>query len=148
MAAVHTGPGHLEVAALERQRAKVRQGIGRLIDSYTEGLIDKGEFEPRLTELRRRAAKLEAEVAALRETAEQTRSLQLVIGKLEAFSSLVEDRLLAADRDMQRDLIRTLVRRVEIHDDVVRVIFHVDPSPDETPGSCWRVQHCPVGDRQ
>ena len=146
LAEVQTDPGHLEVAALERQRTKVRQGIGRLIDSYTEGLIDKVEFEPRLTELRRRATKLEAEAAAIRETAEQTRSFQLVIGKLEAFSSLIKDQLAAADQDMQRDLIRTLVRRVEIHADVVRVIFHVDPSPDETPGSCRPVQHCPVCD--
>src|SRR3712207_4262518 len=115
LAAAQTGPRHLEFATVERQGARVRQGIGRLIDSYTEGLIEKAEFEPRLAELRRRAAQLEAEAAALRATAEQDRSLQLVISKLEAFSDLVEDRLATADWDMQRDLIRTLVRRVEIH---------------------------------
>jgi site-specific DNA recombinase len=148
LAAAQTSPRQLELAALERQGARVRQGIGRLIDSYTEGLIEKGEFEPRLAELRRRAAKLEAEVAAIQETAEQTRSLQLVIGKLEAFSSLLENRLVTADWAMQRDLVRTLVRRVEIHDDVVRVIFHVDPGPDEPGGSRRPMQHCPVRDRK
>jgi site-specific DNA recombinase len=35
------------------QLARLRRGIARLIDSYAEGLIDKAEFEPRITRLRR-----------------------------------------------------------------------------------------------
>jgi site-specific DNA recombinase len=34
---------------LQAQSTKLRQCIGRLIDTYTEGLIDKQEFEPRLS---------------------------------------------------------------------------------------------------
>jgi site-specific DNA recombinase len=41
----------------EAQISKLRQGMGRLIDSYTEGLIDKGEFEPRLTRLKQEFVK-------------------------------------------------------------------------------------------
>jgi site-specific DNA recombinase len=111
---VRTGPRRPELETLERQLHKLRAGAGRLIDSYADGVIRKAEFEPRLAGLRQRIAELEAEAAALRDAAEQTRSLQLVIGKLETFASLVRDRLDEADWNTKRDVIRTLVRRIEI----------------------------------
>ena len=45
----------------EAQIRKLRQGIGRLIDSYAEGLIEKGEFEPRVARLKERVTVLETE---------------------------------------------------------------------------------------
>src|SRR4029450_5543285 len=110
------------------------------------------EFEPRLSELRRRVAKLEAEAAALKTSAEQTRCLQLVIGKLEAFAEIIADRLEAADWATQRDLIRTLVQRIEIDDDHVRVVFRIDPGPSNRGGSRSLsrslLQHCPPRDQE
>ena len=114
---------------IERQLSKLRAGTGRLIDSYAEGVISEAEFEPRLAGLRQRVAELETEAAALRNTAEHARSLHLVIGKLETFAGLVRERLDAADWATKRDLIRTLVRRIEVSDRHVRVVFRVDPGP-------------------
>jgi hypothetical protein len=36
---------------VEAQLGKLRRGLGRLIDAYAEGLIEKGEFEPRIARL-------------------------------------------------------------------------------------------------
>src|SRR5215831_6731879 len=47
------------LATIEDQISKVRQGVARLIDSYAESLIDKSEFEPRITRLRQRLAQRE-----------------------------------------------------------------------------------------
>src|SRR5258708_6211319 len=41
------------------QRRTLEQGLARLIDSYTEGLLLKEEFAPRLGRLRQRLAALE-----------------------------------------------------------------------------------------
>jgi site-specific DNA recombinase len=87
--AVRTGPRRPELETVERQLTKLRGGIGRLIDSYAEGVISQAEFEPRLAGMRQRIAKLEAEATALQNAAEQAHSLQLVIGKLETFAALV-----------------------------------------------------------
>lgn len=87
--AVQASPHRLELDALDRQRAKARRAIERLIDSYTEGLIEKPEFEPRLADLRRRTARLEAEAKAQQEADEQVRSLHLVIGRLDLFAAMV-----------------------------------------------------------
>jgi site-specific DNA recombinase len=91
------------------------------VQNQAEGVISKAEFEPRLAGLRQRVAALEAEAAARNNAAEQTRSLHLVIGKLETFASLVRERLDEADWITKRDLIRTLVRRIEVNDQHVRV---------------------------
>jgi site-specific DNA recombinase len=123
--------------------AKLRAGIGRLIDSYAEGVISRAEFEPRLAGMRQRFAKLEAEAAALRSAAEQARSLQLVIGKLERFAALVRDRLEDADWNTRRDLIVTLVRRIEVDDQHVRVVFRVGSEPPDGTGSRQISHLCP-----
>src|SRR3954466_2893076 len=86
---------------------------GRLIDSYTEGLIEKPEFEPRIAELRRRLTRLEAEASEQQAAEEQARSLQRVIGKLDLFAAMVRDRLGTADWSTKREIICLLVKRIE-----------------------------------
>ena len=142
--AVQATPHRLELDALDRQLAKARRAIERLIDSYTEGLIEKPEFEPRLTALRRRTARLEAEAKAQQEADEQVRSLHLVIGKLDLFAAMVHDRLAGADWATKRDIICTLVKRIEVADDVVRVIFRVDPGFSGPPETSRTLHHCPT----
>ena len=48
-----------EIVRLNQQIMTMRRGIGRLIDSYAEGLIDKAEFEPRISGLKQRLSQLE-----------------------------------------------------------------------------------------
>ena len=88
--------------------------MARLIDSYAESLIDKSEFEPRITRLRQRLARLEEQRQALAEEAALQGELQLIIGRLEDFATKLHDGLEAADWASKRDLIRALVKRVEV----------------------------------
>jgi site-specific DNA recombinase len=146
--AARIGPHRPEEDMVGRQLSRLRRGIGRLIDSYAEELIDRAEFEPRIAELRQRVAKLEVQAAALREASEQSRSLQLVIGKLESFAELLQDRLDRADWSIRRDIIRALVRRIEIEDHHVRVVFRIGPEAKVDGGSPRLLQHRPVRHEQ
>src|SRR5712691_883597 len=119
------------LATVEAQIGKLRQGVARLIDSYAEGLIDKDEFEPRITRLRQRIARLEEQRQAGADEAALQTELQLIIGRLEDFATKVHSGLEAADWASQRDLIRTLVKRVEVARDQVNIVFRVDPYPDD-----------------
>ena len=127
---------------MARQADKLRHALGRLIDGYAEGLIAKHEFEPRIAEMRRRIGRLDAETATLRHLEEQTRSLQLVIGKLSVFAEMVHDRLETADWPLRRDIVRTLVKRIEVTDDVVRIVFRVEPG---SPEPLTALPHCQTG---
>jgi len=148
---VHDGPDwpfritgiRTELETVERQLTKLRGGIGRLIDSYADGVISEAEFEPQLAGMRQRVTKLEVEATALQNAAEQAHSLQLVIGKLETFATLVRDQLDEADWTTRRDLIRTLVRRIEVDDQHVRVVFRVGPEPQDRADSRRMSHLCP-----
>jgi site-specific DNA recombinase len=54
--------------------------------------------------------------------------LRLIIGRLEDFGARVRDGLEHMDWLQRRELIRTLVKRVEIDQDEVKVVFRVEPT--------------------
>jgi len=126
--------------------AQVKRGIARLIDAYEEGLLDKAEFEPRVREAKGRLAKLqgEAESAAKRES--EDAELATAIGQLEGFAERVRSGLQAADWNARREILRALVKRVEVGTDAVKVVYKVDPRPFEQGPSGGRSQHCGRGD--
>jgi site-specific DNA recombinase len=130
------------LATVEGQIGKLRQGVARLIDSYAEGLIDKGEFEPRVTRLRQRLARLEEQRQALADEAAIQGELQLIIGRLEDFTAKLQDGLEAADWTSQRDLIRALVKRVEVARDDVNIVFRIDPYPGDADPEKKSLQVC------
>jgi site-specific DNA recombinase len=120
---------------LRAQIAKVEHAIARLIDGYAEGFIQKQEFEPRITRLRQRLVELEEQAQRIAEEETSLVELQRVIGRLEEFAEKVKDHLAEADWSMRRELIRTLVKRVEVGKEEVKVIFRtppdsVSPEPD------------------
>jgi site-specific DNA recombinase len=115
---------------VEAHLGKLRQGLARLIDSYAEGLIDKHEFEPRILRVRRRIAEADAQRRQLADEAAQHSELQLIIGRLEDFAATVHNGLEEADWARKRELIRALVKRVEVAPNEVNVVFRIDPHPE------------------
>ena len=141
------------LTAVEEQIGKLRQGVARLIDSYADGLIDKGEFEPRILRLRQRMARLEEQRQQLAEAATRHTEWPLIIGRLEDFAAKVRDGLEEADWASKRDLIRTLVKRVEVARDQVNIVFRIDPYPGDNDPEKKSLQLCrgrgvaPIGQR-
>ena len=119
---------------------KVRRGIARLIDAYAEDLLDKGEFEPRICSAKERLAKLEVEARAQAEAETQEQELRLVIGHLQEFADRVQSGLMQADWSTRRKIIRALVKRVEVDQEVVRVVYRVSPFPfvESPDGGIWQ----------
>ena len=126
--------------------SKLQRGITRLIDGYAEGYLEKSEVEPRIRQFKARLIQLEAAAKEFKEQAQQQENLELVIRRLEDFSAQVKDSLETLDWQAQRDLIRTLVKRVEIDLEHINVVFRVQDSsfPD---GNDASLQHCWKGDK-
>jgi site-specific DNA recombinase len=122
----------------------VKRGIARLIDAYEEGLLDKEEFEPRLRGAKERLARLEAEAEQCEHEEEQRAELRLVIGKLQEFAARVAEGLAEADWPARREIIRCLVKRIEVDDEQVRIVYRIGPVPFvEAPAGgilqdCWK----------
>src|SRR3954468_22066212 len=127
---------------LEAQAAKLKQGLSRLIDGYTEGLIDKQEFQPRMERSKEKLQKVEHALRALAEEEAQQQELRLVVRYLEDFAQRVTAGLEQADWTGRRELIRTLVQRVEIGAEAVNVVFRVEPGPLSTGPQSESLPHC------
>jgi site-specific DNA recombinase len=129
---------------MQAQLARLRRGMARLIDSYAEGLIDKTEFEPRVTRLRERVGQLEVDAQRLQEEAEVEREVRVLVGRFEQFAAQVRVGLQDADWQTRRELIRTLLKRVEIEERHVRVVFRLAPVTSSNPfeGAPHDLQHC------
>jgi site-specific DNA recombinase len=116
-----------ELSHLEQQISALQRGIGRLIDSYAAGVIERDEFEPRISGLKARVAGLQEQQRAAAEAAQAERELTLVIGQVEDFAARVGHSLDSLDWLNTREIIRTLVRQVEIDTEHVEVVFRVPP---------------------
>jgi site-specific DNA recombinase len=125
-----TGPDQ-EVQHLGKMVSNVKKMISRLIDAYGDGLLDKSEFEPRISAARERLAKLDAEYRQRISEAAQEADLRLVIGHLEEFARRVSQGLKEPDWDTRREVVRALVKQVEIDEQEVRIVYRVSPSPFE-----------------
>src|SRR4051812_13693160 len=91
--------------------------------------------------------------ATLQDEAALRRTLSLIIGRLEDFAKQVRQRMDAPDWSLQRDLIRLLVKRVEVDHDEINVVFRVAPPPASLPPGpeggrswqdCWRSDPAPA----
>jgi site-specific DNA recombinase len=116
-----------DVVEVERRIGALRRGVGRLIDGFAEGIIERMEFEPRVADLRARIAHLEEQRTALAAAAEARRDLTLVIGRLADFSTKVRQTLDLLDWATRRDVIRLMVRRIEIDHGQIEIVFRIPP---------------------
>ncbi|MBV8914803.1 MAG: recombinase family protein [Acetobacteraceae bacterium] len=132
--AARDGKAREDVAALERQIARLQRGIDRLIDSYAEELLDADEFRPRLAGLKQRLARLYTERDNAAQAQETERSLRLLMGRLSEFADRVRAGLDQLDWKGRRDIIRALVRRIEIDRDQIEVVFRIPGEPPPSGG--------------
>jgi site-specific DNA recombinase len=137
-------PTDPKATSATKKVAAVRRSIERMIDSYQDGYLEKEEFEPRIRGLRERLAQLEATAAGLAKQERSEDEVKRVVGALEQFAAGVRDRLDSSDFTTQRDLIRTLVDRIEVGEESIRIVYKVNIVPFERGPSRGHLQHCPT----
>jgi site-specific DNA recombinase len=108
---------------------KARQVVARLIDAYEGGLLERGEFEPRLQRARQRLEVLEAQAEVEAQDRAQQQDMETVKGHLEEFARRVSEGLQEASWGTRREIIRALVKRIEVGKEEVRVVYKVNPRP-------------------
>jgi len=128
--------------SVENQLRQCRQGVARLIDAYSGGYLEKGEFESRITRLHERQKVLEQQIEQWEEEALSRNELQLIAGRLEDFAAKVIGSMDEMGFEAQRELIRTLVKRVEIDREQVNVVFRVTPPSTNGPDALESLPDC------
>jgi site-specific DNA recombinase len=133
------------IEPLTRVIAKLKRSIGRLVDLYSEGLLEKQELEPRLRAAKERLSKLEVEEQQLAAEQSQQAELRLALTRLQDFAEQVEEGLEKADWMTRREVIRALVKHIEISGQEVRIVYRVAPVPFVERPVGGVLQDCPNG---
>ena len=131
--------GHAELPTMIQ---RVERGIARLIDAYQDGLLERPDFECRIKRARERLDKLRTEAKMQAELVSQEEQLRLVIGCLQDFAGRIQEGLEDADWTTRREIIRAVVKRVEVGLEDVRVVYRVNPAPFVDGPERGLRQHC------
>jgi site-specific DNA recombinase len=111
--------------SIEKQKNKLKQGIARLIDSYTQEYLSKEEFEPRIKTMRQHLKSIEKQESELAEQKSLKKELTLIGTNLEQFAFNIQAKLESIEWHTKRDVIRALVKRIEINPEEVNVVFRI-----------------------
>jgi site-specific DNA recombinase len=110
---------------LRSLRTKLQHSMERLIDSFTEGLIEKDQFTPRMARTKSRIDDLDAQIKADTGAVDQLEHLRLATSRLRELAGAIGPELASADWQRRREIIRTLVQRIDIDTEVIKIIFRV-----------------------
>ena len=135
-------PADEALASLEKRKIKCEKGISLLIDSYTYQHINKDEFEPRIKILRQNLNAIHEQKNKLIEQKNLTKEIELVVTSLENFVGKIGDNLDTLDWQGKRDMIRCVVKRIEMGSDEINIVYRINKLPEHNRNS---LQHCGNG---
>jgi site-specific DNA recombinase len=112
--------------SLRKQVSSAQRTVNRLIDAYADGVVTREEFEPRTERARKRLSDLEAKLDALQtQTREQT-ALREALACLDSFADTIHAHLDQADWSTRREILRTLIDRVVIEPNQIRIVYRIN----------------------
>ena len=133
----------VEVTRLEQTICQHKRRIARLIDAYANGWVNKVEFEPRVLAAKERLARDERALQELQQASVNDEELRLVIGQFDAFAAQIRASLDQADFTTKRSLLRLLIKRIEVANEEVRIVYKVSLRPFiSSPTSGGFLQDC------
>jgi site-specific DNA recombinase len=136
-----TSPQTESLQWLEQQQVKVRGALARLIDAYESGMLEKEEFASRLERNRRRLQEWQTQLDQLHAAQAEEQTIDEALGRLEDFAARIENGLREPTQRQQREILKALVKRVEIAPDKIRVIYKIHPLPTD-PVKVGNLQDC------
>jgi site-specific DNA recombinase len=114
---------------LGKRLGRAKQGLARLLDAYEAGLMERPEFESRVRRVQQEVKRLEVQQATVRNRQAEAEQRQAAIGQVEAFARQVTQGLAEASWETRRHIIRALLKRVEVNEEGIRLIYKVPPHP-------------------
>ena len=120
-------PEHVD--ALRTQRLRLQHGIERLIDTLADGVIDKDQFTSLVNRAKARLADLDERIAALAADEGRRAHIHSAMSRFAELSSHLESQLKKANWATKREILRAVVRRVEIGPRNIAIVLRL---PTET----------------
>ena len=121
-------PTMSQLQETQRRVNDLRSRLDRLIDAYTSGLLERPEFESRVVPLRDRHDREAAALCSL--TGEYARNDATdAISSLACLSEAMNSCLTSVTESQKRELMKLLIKHVEICRNEVRIVYKVPSTP-------------------
>ena len=139
--------------SLAKQIAKAQCTVTRLIDAYADGVVKRDEFEPRVAGARTRLSKLQAQLAAVQAETREQATLREALTCLDTFTDIIGNNLDSADWATRREILRTLIARVVVEREQIRIVYRINfplfakrASREKVLHFCWRSDFAVAGE--
>lgn len=116
--------------------------MSRLLDAYENGWMEKADFEPRMQRHKDRLAGEQKALADIEGTAAQTEDLQRLVTHFNTFAAQIRNGLHEADLATRRKTLRVLIKRIEVDNDEIRIVYKVQLHPFALRRNSGDLQHC------
>jgi len=126
---VHVRQTPKAISTQQSQVDDLRARLDRLIDAYTQGLVEAQEFESRIGRLRAQHDREVAALASLRGERQAGTDPASAAESLSVFAAHIEHRLETASTALKRELMVVLIDRIEICAEEIRIVYKVPPDP-------------------
>lgn len=112
--------------SLKKQIISAQGTVNRLIDAFTDGVLNRDEFEPRIERARKRLADLEAQMKHTQSKTREQSYLREALACLESFSATINAQLSDADFKTRREILRAMIDRIIIGRDSIRIVYRIN----------------------
>src|SRR5215468_7070197 len=133
-AAQKASPPKRRQESLQRDLARVRKSIERLMTAYQEDLLPLDELRGRMPDLRQRERAMQAELQSIATQAQDRTSYLRLAETLSAFLSRLRSSAKTLDITERQRIVRLLVKEILVGEDAI-IIRHsipvTSPPPDE-----------------
>jgi site-specific DNA recombinase len=116
-----------------------------LIDAYSDGVISRDEFDPRIKRARKQLARREEALKQSQARDAQRETLQQSLACLESFASQITSGLESADWTTRREILRTAIDHIQVEPDQIRITYRINfplflnrKGTEESLHFCWR----------
>ena len=96
-----------------------------LIDSLSEGVIDRDQFTSRMSRTKSRIADIETKLAAHATVEERRTQVGSAMSRLAELSTHLQTQLNDADWTTKREVLRALIQRIEIGPTSIAVVLRL-----------------------
>ncbi len=108
---------------IEKEISKLEQGIKRLNYVYVRERITQEEYDLEAEEIEKKLKAMRNQKEEVVDEKELQREIDFIISSIKGFPSVVESELGQADWEAKLNIIRALVKRVEIDHDNIHIVF-------------------------
>lgn len=126
-----TAAGTMSPSLISRQGqiGQLKKRLSRLLDAYEQGWMERSEVENRTRRLKEQLAREEAALAEQQRALAEPDELRLLLATFETFADRLRKGLDTADFATQRQLLKLLVKRIEVDETEVRIVYRIQPRP-------------------